>query len=93
MCFFNIALNTFYLRLYGDELNMVKGHSDSVRGNPLLLIHALFPVRTRVILYAPSHRQDSIYNGFCYTSRGTGLEREIAQWVHYEGSILRPMVP
>ena len=34
----------------------------------------------RVLLYAPSHRQDSTYHGLCYTSRG--LEREIAQWVH-----------
>ena len=24
----------------------------------------------RVILYAPSHGQDSTYHGFCYTSRG-----------------------
>ena len=26
---------------------------------------------TRVLLYAPSHRQDNIYHGLCYTSRGT----------------------
>ena len=25
---------------------------------------------TKVILYAPSHRQDSTYHGLCYTSRG-----------------------
>ena len=24
----------------------------------------------RVLLYAPSHRQDSTYHGLCYTSRG-----------------------
>ena len=35
-----------------------------------------------VLLYAPSHRQDSTYHGLCYTSRGHWLEREIAQWVH-----------
>ena len=32
---FNDALNTFYLRLYGVR-HMVKDHSDSERGNPLL---------------------------------------------------------
>ena len=25
---------------------------------------------TRVLLYAPSHRQDNTYHGLCYTSRG-----------------------
>ena len=25
---------------------------------------------SRVLLYAPSHRQDSTYHGLCYTSRG-----------------------
>ena len=32
---FNNALNTFYLRLYGVRY-MVKNHSDSEKGNPLL---------------------------------------------------------
>ena len=36
---FNDALNTFYLRLYGDR-HMVKDHSDNLRGNPHgLLFH------------------------------------------------------
>ena len=59
--FFNDALNTFYLRLYGVG-HMVKDHSDSERGNPLPP-HGL-------LLYAPSHRQDSTYHGLCYTSLG-----------------------
>ena len=29
-----------------------------------------FRLAARVILYAPSHRQDSTYHGLCYTSRG-----------------------
>ena len=29
-----------------------------------------FRLTARVILYAPSHRQDSTYHGLCYTSRG-----------------------
>ena len=40
---------------------MVKDHSD--RGNS-------FRLAARVLLYAPSHRQDSTYHSLCYTSRG-----------------------
>ena len=29
-----------------------------------------YRLTTRVLLYAPSHRQDSTYHGLCYTSRG-----------------------
>ena len=29
-----------------------------------------YRLTARVLLYAPSHRQDSIYHGLCYTSRG-----------------------
>ena len=49
---------------------MVKDHSDSERGNPLPPHGLLFPINRRVLLYAPSHRQDSTYHGLCYTSRG-----------------------
>ena len=55
---FNDALNTFYLWLYGIR-HMVKDHSDSEKG-----------IAARVLLYAPSHRQDNTYHGLCYTSRG-----------------------
>ena len=61
---FNDALNTFYLRLYGVG-HMVKDQSDSKRGKPLLRLAA------RVLLYAPSHRQDSTYHSLCYASRGS----------------------
>ena len=50
---FNDALNTFYLRLYSVG-HMVKNHSDSERGN--------FQLAAMVLLYAPSHRQDSTYH-------------------------------
>ena len=30
-----------------------------------------FQLASRVLLYAPSHRQDSTYHGLCYISRGT----------------------
>ena len=29
-----------------------------------------YRLAARVLLYAPSHRQDSTYHGLCYTSRG-----------------------
>ena len=67
---FNDALNTFFLRLYGVR-HMVKDHSDSERGNPLPPhMGYSFRLTARVLLYAPSHRQDNTYHGFCYTSRG-----------------------
>ena len=66
---FNDALNTFYLRLYGVR-HMVKDHSDSEKENPLMPHRLLFPINSKVLLYAPTHRQDSTYHILCYTSRG-----------------------
>ena len=43
---FNDALNTFYLWLYGVG-NMVKDHSDSERGNPLLPHRLFFPIGSK----------------------------------------------
>ena len=43
---FNNALNTFYLRLYGVR-HMVKDHSDSEKGNPLLPHRLLFPINNK----------------------------------------------
>ena len=57
---FNDALNTFYLRLYGVK-HMVKDHSDSERGN-LLLLHGLL-----FLLYASdriTHTTSGMINSF-----------------------------
>ena len=43
---FNNALITFYLRLYGVR-HMVKDHSDSEKGNPLLPQGLLFPISSK----------------------------------------------
>ena len=43
---FNNALNTFYLRLYGFRY-MVKDHSDSEKGNPLLPHGLLFSINSK----------------------------------------------
>ena len=46
----------------------------------------------RVLLYAPSHRQDSTYHGLCYTSRGAlAGTRNSSMGPPYEGSIRRPI--
>ena len=47
----NDALHTFYLRLYGVR-HMVKDHSDSESRNPLLPHRLLFPINSKVFLYA-----------------------------------------
>ena len=53
-----------------------------------------FRLTTRVILYAPSHRQDSTYNGLCYTSRGAlAGTRNSSMGPPHEGSIRRPIAP
>ena len=49
---------------------MVKDHSDSEKGNPLPPHRLSYQLTARVLLYAPSHRQDNTYHGLCYTSRG-----------------------
>ena len=41
-----------------------------------------YRLTARVLLYAPSHRQDNTYHGLCYASRGA-----------HEGSIRRPTAP
>ena len=47
-----------YMALYGYMDIMVKNHSDSERGNPLLHMGYSFRLAARGVLYAPSHRQD-----------------------------------
>ena len=44
--FYLTTLNTFYLRLYGIR-HMVKDHSDSEKGNPLLPHMLLFPINSK----------------------------------------------
>ena len=49
---------------------MVKDHSDSEKGTRCSHIGYSYRLTARVLLYAPSHRQDNTYHGLCYTSRG-----------------------
>ena len=53
-----------------------------------------YRLTARVLLYAPSHRQDSTYHGLCYTSRGALAEtRNSSMDPPHEGSIRRPIAP
>ena len=86
---FNDALNTLYLRLYGVR-HMVYDHSDSEKGNRCRHIGYSYRLTARVLLYAPSHRQDNTYHGLCYTSRGAlAGTRNSSMGPPHEGSIRR----
>ena len=53
-----------------------------------------FRLAARVLLYAPSHRQDNTYHGLCYTSRGAlAGTRNSSMGPPHEGSIRRPTAP
>ena len=53
-----------------------------------------YRLTTRVLLYAPSHRQDSTCHGLCYTSRGAlAGTRNSSMGPPHEGSIRRLIAP
>ena len=53
-----------------------------------------FRLAARVLLYAPSHRQDSTYHSLCYTSRGAlSGTRNSSMGSPHEVSIRRPIAP
>ena len=53
-----------------------------------------YRLTARILLYAPSHRQDSTYHGLCYTSRGAlAGTRNSSMSPPHEGSIRRPTAP
>ena len=48
-----------------------------------------YRLTAKVLLYAPSHRQDNTYHGLCYTSRGAlAGTRNSSMGPPHEGSIL-----
>ena len=53
-----------------------------------------YRLTARVLLYAPSHRQDNTYHGLCYTSRGAlAGTRNSSMGSPHEGSIRQPITP
>ena len=66
---FNDTLNTFYSRLYGVG-HMVKDHSATEETCCCHYTGYSFLLAARVVLYAPSHRQDRTYHDLCYITCG-----------------------
>ena len=53
-----------------------------------------YRLTARVLLYAPSHRQDNTYHSLCYTNRGAlAGTRNSSMGPPHEGSIRRPIAP
>ena len=53
-----------------------------------------FRLTARVLLYAPSYRQDNTYQSLCYTSHGAlAGTRNSSMGPSHEGSIRRPIAP
>ena len=53
-----------------------------------------YRLTARVLLYAPSQRQDNTHHGLCYTSRGAlAGTRNSSMGPPHEGSIRRPIAP
>ena len=87
---FNNAFDTFYLELYCVG-HMVNDHSDSERGNTLLLLHGLlifFLPISSIITPRLAHS-----SAFLTPVVEHWLGRGIVQRVHHEGSIRRPIAP
>ena len=68
---------------------MVKDHSDSDKGNPLLPHRLLFLINSKGSFICTIPQMDSIYHGLCYTSRGAlAGTRNSSMGPPHEGSIL-----
>ena len=48
-----------------------------------------YRLTARVLLYAPSHRQDNTYHSLCYTSRGALAETRNSSMGKYAIDVLR----
>ena len=89
---FNDALNTFFI--YGYMASDIWLRTILIVREETRCRHIGYSFRltARVLLYAPSHRQDNTYHGLCYTSRGAlAGTRNSSMGPPHEGSIRRPM--
>ena len=59
----------FYLTTH--STHFIYGYMASDIWSRTILIGYSYRLTARVLLYAPSHRQDNTYHGLCYTSRGS----------------------
>ena len=90
---FNLTTHSTHLREYGVR-HMAKDLSDSESGNPLSPYELLFPNSSKGSFYM-HHSTDRITHNTTFVTPVVEhwLKREIAQWVHHEGSIRRPIAP
>ena len=88
---FNDTLNTFIVWLYGIR-HMVKDHSDSERGNPLLPHGLLVSINSKGSFYM-HYSTDRIAHTAAFVRPVVEHWLEIAQWVNHEGWIRRPYTP
>ena len=87
---FNDALNTFYLTLYGVRRTILIVRKKTCCHH----MGYSFRLTARVLLYAPSHRQDSTYHSIWYNSHGAHAgTRNSSMGPPHEGSIRRPIAP
>ena len=61
---FNDTLNTFLFMVIWRQTQIVREETSCLH------MGYTFRLTARVLLYAPSHRQDITYHSLCYTSRG-----------------------
>ena len=90
---FNDALNTF---IYGYMASDIWLRTILIVRKETRCRHIDYSYRltARVLLYAPSHRQDNTYHGLCYTSRGAlAGTRNSSMCPPHEGLIRRPIAP
>ena len=91
---FNDALNTFFI--YGYMASDIWLRTILIVRKETRCRHIgnYFRLTARVLLYAPSHRQDSTYHSLCYTSRGPlAGTRNSSMGPPHEGSIRQPIAP
>ena len=96
------AIMFFYLTTHSTHFNYGYMESDIWLRTILIVrnetrcrhIGYSFRLAARVLLYAPSLRQDSTYHSLCYTSRGAlAGTRNTSMGPPHEGSIWQPIAP
>ena len=94
-CFFNLTTHSTHF-IYGYMASDIWLRTILIVRMETRCRHIGYSYRltARVLLYAPSHRQDSTYHGLCYTSRGAlAGTRNSSMGPPHEGSIRRPIAP
>ena len=72
---------------------MVKDHSDSEKGNPLPPHRLLFTINRKGSFICTIPDRKAHTTAFVTPVMEHWPEREIAEWVHHEGSIRQPIAP